>query len=304
VADLATTRTAVRGSVATYAATFTDEDTGDIVAPGATTITLTSASGSVVQAATPMAAESDDTLSFALTTTHTQNLDKLTATLTTANLGTYSATLDIVGRHLFSIAEARSYHDNALADTDKFTTSAIMEARDRITEEFEQIAGVSFVPRYEYVTQNSALLDSSRLLLYKSNGDPALRVTSIRSVDARTIGTSTWAAFTVDELAGLYVTDAGLLVRETGGHWLYGYDNTRIGFEHGYVTPPLPIKTAALKLARYLVVPSNANSRALTETTTFGTVQLATAGRYGDHYGIPDVDSVLDRYTDRVPVVR
>lgn len=302
--DVSATNRIVRGLATTYRATFRDESSGAVVDPGVTTVGIVNATGStIVAAGSPMDGTGATARTYELLSVDTALLDRFVVTLSSATYGNVETTLEIVGRQLFTIPEMRAYSDNALLDTLKYPDAAIIDVRDRITDEFEQICGVSFVPRYDLSTDAGPVRDSSHLLLVKSNGDPALRVTRIRSVETRAVTSTDWTAADTTDLDTTFATMYGDIVRESGT-WTSGVENVRVGFEHGYETPPLAIKTAAMVLARYLLVPSNLNSRALTDTGEFGSTILATAGRFGDHYGIPAVDSVLDRYTERVPVIR
>lgn len=303
--DVVTTSRVVRGLADTYRASFLDASSGDPVDPGDVTISMRTATGTdLVPAGTPMSGAGASPRDYPLTSSVTAQLDRLVVTIDSETYGSLDGLLEVVGRHLYTIPEMRAYNDNALADTVKFPDSIIEMTRDRVTDEFEQITGVSFIPRYDLVVTSGPVQDSNHLLLYKSSGDPALHIIRVRSADVRTSSSTTWVALTTDQLADVFVSDYSSLYREAYGPWVTGVENTRVGFEHGYEITPLAIKQAAMILTRYLLVPTNLNSRALQEVGEFGTVLLATAGRFGDHYGIPTVDSVLDRFTERVPVIR
>lgn len=279
--------------------------------PGATTIGIVDAAGGVVVAAgTPTSGTGTNPRTYALA--GQQAVDVLTVTWTTTDLGVFREEYEVLGRHLFTIAEARAHRpigaDSAgtLADADKYPQAAIEEARGAILDAWDaDILGYALVPRYERVVLDGceAWDRGQRLPLLRADMRPAQRVRGLRSIETRAAGSSDWVAMEPAELALVQVTDDGDLYLEAGGRWPYGLRNVRVAFEHGLDQPPGEAKRAALVLLGYVLVPTNLSSRALQQSTQFGTVNLATAGRYGDWYGIPAVDSVLDRLCRRVPGV-
>lgn len=304
--ELVTTARVAQGRAGSFLATFYDDESGAVVDPGITTLGIVDASGAtVVVSSTATTGTGSTGRTYDLTTTHTANLDWLTVTLTTANYGTFDAMLEVVGHHLFTIREARAYGDGILADQAKYSVDAVADARDRVSDRLENICGVSFIPRYELVEHDGGVYQDERsLFLRKRNGDPALKVSRIRHAAIRSFGTTTWTDLTGTELADLFPLWTGEGLRESTGVWLAGHKNTRVGYEHGFQQTPREVKRAAMMLARYELVPSNLNSRALQEQGEFGTVQLATAGKYGSLTGIPDVDEIIQEYMYKVPVLR
>jgi hypothetical protein len=251
-----------------------------------TTVTSGNASGTGAAART-----------YTLTVADTATLDTLSVTFdpATSGLATITETVEVVGHHLFSVAEARA-SDPALADTARFTTARIEAVRAQITEEFETICGVSFVPRYR--------LDVLSGTGFVNMALPRMKVTAIRSVEYRTSGAATWTAYTADDLADLYIEDYGWVLRETRGTFTTGRRNIRIGYEYGYEQVPYAIKQAALTLCRYKLVEQNATDRTLSMTTEFGTTQLSTPNPERNRwYGILSVDTTLALYPNRVPAV-
>lgn len=280
------------------------EENGAADDPGTTTIGITNEAGTeVVAAGTATSGATTAPRTYGLTKTHTANLDRLTVTWTPTNYGAQVTYVEVVGAHLFSISEARAFDGSAMTSTTTYPTADIEEARGRITDEFERITGVSFVPRYDRVVLSGT--GSAELAVHTSQSPrhPALYLSSIRNVETLDESDMTWDAFTAGELAEVQILPGGVIRRAGGGAFTAGRNNIRVTFEYGMQVVPLAIKRAALTLCRYLLVPSNLSSRALQENSQYGTIQLATAGRYGDHYGIPAVDSVLDRYAERVPVI-
>lgn len=287
----------LQGSSVTLSAQFTSD--GAVADPGVTTVGIVNVAGeTVVASGTATAGSGAAARTYALSAT--DDLDILTATWTTANLGTLTTTHEVVGRFLFSISEARAFDGAAMSNTTTYPTAAIEEARARITDQFEEICGVSFIPRY-------------RREVFNGNGAGALiihrhKVTDIRSVEYREFGGTAWTALTADEIADVFPEGWGYVFRESMGTFAYGRRNIRIGYEHGFNPAPFEVKDAALRAARYQLVKSNINSRAISITTEQGSEQLWTPGLSGRGKAInpdPIVDEVLQRYRDgyRTPVV-
>jgi hypothetical protein len=284
---------------ATVTAVF--KDTSDTtVDPGTVTVNVTRLDGTaVVTGAATTSGTGAAARTYLLTSTHTALLDTLTVTFASASLSqSVSETVEVVGAFLFTEAEARAFDGGAMTEA-KVTDAALEEARARITDEFESICGVSFVPRYR--------LDTFSGLGYVNLALHRMKVTDIRSVEYRTSGAATWTAYDADDLADIYIEDHGWILRESRGTFLTGRRNIRIGYEHGFTQPPHDIKWAALKAARDELIPSNINDRAISITTEQGSEQLWTpnySGRGAAVHKLLSVDTVLQRYVGyRVPVV-
>lgn len=275
---------------------------GDTLAdPGTVTVTLTKDDGTALLTDASTSGTGAAARTRALTATETISLDLLTAVWSGTVSGTavsITSKYEVVGDHLFSIAEARAFDRAQLASSGTYSDAAITAARQRITAWFESILGVSCFPRYRKVTLDGDGLDT--LLL------PDGRVTTIRSAAIRASGGTTWTALTADELADLFVDpDTGELIRETLGVWTSGRRNVRIAYEHGHEQVPETLKYAALKVLTNQIVPSNLSDRAIQEAGQFGTIQLATPNPNvkARWFGLPIVDSALAEFCERVPGV-
>lgn len=265
--------------------------------PGSTTVSAVNLAGTEVLASTATGG-TGTTRTVTLSGAVTADLDTLTLTWATANLGDLETTHEVIGRFLFSVSEARAFDNAAMTSTAKYSTDAIEAARARITDEFEAICGVSFVPRYARLVLNGSGLAVLTL--------PRQQVTDVRSIEVRTSGSATYTAYTIDELADVYVESWGELSRETLGTFTSGLRNVRVGFEHGYENLPLEIKRAALLALRYSLVESNISERAISISNDQGTTQLWTPGISGRGTAIhplPEVDRILRLYMQRVPVI-
>lgn len=306
----------LRGTGDTIAATFSLD--GAATDPGTVTVDFVTVDGTLDVTGASAAGTGTDERAVTLTPAQTAQLDILALTWHATIGGVamdFATAAEIVGGHLFTVAEARAFGRQELASAAKYPTSAIVAARARIADAFEAICGVGFAPRYRRATIDGACdtapwgysTDPFALALGGGGGLalPDVRATAVRSVETRAAGTATWTAFTEDELAGVILTPEGTLYRESGGAWPPGRQNIRVGYEAGYATPPEDIRRAALILLVDQLVAKDLTNRALSQTTELGTFRIATAGERGSWFGLPMVDSVLDLYArQRVPVLR
>jgi hypothetical protein len=264
---------------------------GEIANPGATTVTVTRADGTVV--ATGAATTEDATtyqLSYTLAAANNTQLDWLTAVWTDAGDSTTWTTYhEIVGGFYASVAEVRE-RDTNLRDTNAYPPATIRAILSEIETAFEQECGRAFVPRYKRVrvsgTANPSLL--------------------LPDVDIRTVRTGrdysdyqTYTAFTATELANLDWYTNGALTRIDGAYWYAGTGNYILEYEYGMDRPPADVKAAAIRWLRSVL---NANKTGIPDRATSfsvadgGSYSLLTPGRNGAVTGIPDVDLVIERY--------
>ena len=278
---------ALVNAAVTLTATFYDD--GVAVDPGVTTVAVSDLTGAVVVAAGTATTGTGTSRSYVLAA-HPQ-LDILTVTWTTANYGAFTSTLEIIGGFIYSLMEARAYDNNALGNANIHTAAALEETRARVTDEFQTICGVSFVPRVVRIVLNGACASYLDLAM--------ARVTRIRAIETRLLGASTWTAYTVDQLAGVLLDTNGFIQQETAGRWPDGRQNVRVTYEHGYDRVPGPIKDAALMVTRYLFAGDILSQRTITMSSEFGTTQLATVNpSRGWHYGLPRADGILEEYRE------
>lgn len=193
---------------------------------------------------------------------------------------------------LFTVDEARAFvyqGEAQLADAAAYPDELIEDAAARIGEDFARICDVAFEP----TTVTETLAGGGYPELALAHG----KVTSIATVE-RWDG-SAWSAFT-----GTYrLLDGGILL-DSGGCWPRGRANIRVTYTHGYAEVPGPIKRAALILAVNDLKSSNVSDRATQQVNQFGSYNLSVAGwREHSYYGLPIVDSVLARYSERGPMV-
>jgi hypothetical protein len=254
---------------------------GALADPGVTTIGIVAADGTVVVASgTATTGAGAAARSFALTTTHTAELEHLTVTWTTANFGTATTYVEVVGGYLFSLSDL----DAKLQTPADYTAAEKTAARTRAESALERACGVAFVPRYERETRDGSGL--YRLAVSWPN------VRSVRTVLVS--GTSV----TVADITG---RPGGTLYNPTG--WTSGYDNIVVEYEHGYDYPPPEVAEACAILAKHYLVQGPIDDRAISQTSEFGVVTLSTPGVRGVRFGLPEVDAVVSQYAVGLVVV-
>ncbi|MEV6638102.1 hypothetical protein AB0M54_46005 [Actinoplanes sp. NPDC051470] len=178
---------------------------------------------------------------------------------------------EVVGGHLFTVAEVRAYDADLSAD--RFPTSAVVRLRDYIAGEFESITGRSFVTRCRRIPVELdgscsplPLVDVQATTFEDSAGQ------TVYAVSVEPVG-----PFTLAEGEGSYTAE----------------------LTYGFRSVPDDVKRAALLRIRTLLfaersgIPDRATSFQPAEG---GTYTLATPGVRGSETGIPDVDAVLGRY--------
>lgn len=201
-----------------------------------------------------------------------------------------------VAWQLFGVAEARAFNRAELASTTTYTAAAITEAEREIRDAFEQVCGVSFVPKtcVDYYVDGTG----GRVLWL-----PFVRLKEVTAAVIYDSDMTVVETFDADDLADLALYDDGRIVRRTRGYWTAGERNVRLTFTHGYGACPLEIRRAALSVCLAKLVPSDVSDRATYVSDGNMTFGLATAGRFGAEYGLPMVDSTLSRYSSRTPAI-
>jgi hypothetical protein len=260
-------------------------EAGVAVDPGTVTVGITRADGTeLVAPATATSGSGTAARTYNLTTTHTALLDTLTVTWTSTLKGTITSTVEVVGGFLFSIAEFRSL-GSAYANTTNYPTATVADMRTTVEQALEDACSVAFVPRYSMETVNGVY-----------GGLLSLRWARVRSI--RTV--------TVDDVAGTpadYVALREGMVYASSTWWTAGYGNVTVGYEHGYDSPPMRIKRAALILAKRWITPGSADDRAINVTNDSGTYALFQAGVRGHLFDVPEVQAAVDQYNLSVSVV-
>jgi hypothetical protein len=247
---------------------------GTTIAPGTVTHVGAANSGTYTFTLAPQ------TECTSLTVTWQGNIGGISETITTY--------VEVVGAHLFGIAEARAYTDTAGATPLASAAEAdLLVARDEIAEEFEGICGWSFRPRFAREVYDS--WPAWGLLLRRPR---ALRLVSVT------------VAGTAQDVTALAIEPGGLLVRKQGYQplWVgnYGRQNVAIEYVHGWDRVPGLIRVAALRRAAMLLVPSVSSTVSSYTTPGGDTYSFDPAGRRvgtvgTQWFGVPSIDSILNR---------
>ena len=282
-----------------------DSDGDPTDADAAPTVTVTRADGTVlVAAATATKPAGVGIYRHRLTAAQTAQPDVLTSVWSfaiRAEAMTIGTVQEIVGAHLFTDPEARAHSVGAdttapLSDATKYPDAVLHDARDRITDRFAAICGVSFIPRFALEIQDGrAGVD---LLVDRT------RATALISIATRVLGATAWTAFTAAELADTQLETHGELIRETLGVFPTGRRNVRVQYVHGWERVPTPIRDAALDVLVHTETRRGSDPRILSATNELGTIRYAVpGGSIAPHYGLPDADAVLKDYSEKVPAV-
>lgn len=271
-------------------------DDGTATDPGTVTIGITDEAGTeIVSSGTSTTGSGSDAREYELSAQ--SDLNRLTVTWTSDTYGEFVDYIEVVGEFLFTIREARTFDGSALENTSHYPTADIQETRARITDEFEHVMGVSHIPRYN--RQDKLFGRDSDILFL-----PDIHVTDVRKVEYKGDGDTTWSEFDSDDLDDLAIEHGGVVRRRTHGDWESDTEY-RVTYEYGYDVPPLPIKRAALRLlVSYLgATRSSWDPRATSMSTEAGVISIATPGRAGSIFGLPEVDAIIQRYSETIPGV-
>lgn len=282
------------GTPATAKVTF--YQAGVIADPGVVTVSGTRLNGESFTPAASPAGTGASARTVTLSATELADLDTITLTWTSPMLGAVTTRVVVEGDQLFSIAEARAFDVGAtggkvLESATTYPDDLIAEARSRIAEAFEHICEVAFTPQARMAVLDGGL--PCTLIL------PDLRVLSVEAVHVR--DGSSWQPVDLDDLD----LDGGPgILHRVRGEWPAARRSIRVHYIHGYERVPEDIRRAALILCRTELVASNVSDRTTSMSNDAGTFRLATAGMTkGSWFGVPLVDSVLQRYVERVPRV-
>ena len=262
---------------------------GDATDVGTVTVGIVDADGTeVVAAGTAVTSDGGDgTYTYTLGVQTEVAVLTVTWTVDTSPTQALVDIVEIVGGWMFTEAELRAFQGADITAA-AYTDAQIDEVRDAITEEFEQICGVGFIPRF-------------RRQVLPGTGSNELDVTraKVQSVLACTISGTTVATsnFVPDELIPVVYRTNGVFSRPTASNPA----NVTISYRYGHPTVPPAIKRAALILAHSRLVadvkgqgvPANASSW----TDPSGTYQsFGPSAKSQRWYGMAAVDIALARH--------
>jgi hypothetical protein len=255
---------------------------------GVVTVTITRENGTVIATDASTADNSDGTYNYILTVADNPQMDLLTLDWKITSTGEVVTTYEeIIGKYLFSLEQARAFRDDKLAtgDTlgDRVSDEDILEARDEITEFFENTTGVSFIPRYRREIHDG----QGKSTIYLDRRE-------IRTVQKLTEDGIILTEGTNNDFV---VYPSGRLYRE-GAVWSDdGRRNVVVDYDHGFRTPPFPIRRAAMIILHSLVVGSDLHDRKIFQQDESGIFRLSFPDATNRRpTGIPYVDARLNEY--------
>lgn len=289
-----------KNAAATLSHLFYAADSETLTDPSAATYAVLDAAGASVQSGSgTLVGGGSGQVTAALTAQTVSKLLTVTWTATVAgNAVVETDTVEVVAGYYFTPAEGRNA-DSSLADTAKYTTAMLLEARTEVERECEWICDRAFLPRYARVVLDGT--GRSDLVLAHPDPDRSVsEVRTIRSVSMADEVDGTMVAFTAGQLADLAVADDGTLRRSSGDTFTEGFDNVVVEYEYGRTFPPEDLKRAALIRFRSRLnlqrsgIPDRASSFTASDG---GTYRLTLPGAYLT--GIPEVDAAYSRYSRR-----
>ena len=268
---------------------------------GTLTFSAADADGTVVASGTPTTPTgTTGVLSAVLTAAQLTSVNDLTITwgglvFDSEPAVSLTSHVEVVSAFLFTEPEARAFDGGTLKEVTAFPSAAILQARDAITEAFEDILGYRLGLQFVREIRDGDGTDTIYLRETK-------HVWSLRAASIRTTGSSTWTALTSGQLALTFVGGNGRVTREDGNVWTAGKDNIRLSYEAGATPIPRELKRAALLVAAQQLPAYNGSRRTTTMSNEDGTFILATPGIRGSYFGIPEADEVLHRLSRKLPV--
>lgn len=281
----------VQGAPVTVTFTSVDAD-GEPSAtdPGVVTVGVERADGSTVVAAGAATSGSGATRTYALTASHTANLDQLTVTWTASAVTIGTTVVDVVGNVYAPLADIRDT-EPTLGSTIETLSANLLRARAEVEALVERAVGhvLAFVPRFSvahvrhrgnvpYLTVPHYFVRQVRWVQYvDGSGTHDVSLDNGVHIDGRSI----------------YLTS---------GWWPCG--QLLVGYEHGMDAPPADLKRQAILQIRRQHNQSNngIDPRATSfQPVDGGTILLATPGIGPWTTGVPAIDEVLNSYRSRYP---
>jgi hypothetical protein len=276
----------LRSSPATVTMTFYNGST-PVNADGAVTVTVKKADGTTL-ATGSASGPTSNVYSYVIPAQANLNFLTITWSCTISSQAvTVTSYAEIVGGFLFSLSELRTT-DTRLSDMTKFPDAKLIEERLSVEAEFEDITGRSFTPKF--YREEYADIGDGYISLQRPEPSAVTKLT-VDGVDRLSWVTSNYIRFDPSEpfVLNLTVEASSLLFAS----------QVTIEYEYGMRQVPRKVRDAAIKRAKGNLLGQNSaiDERAVTVSTPeFGTMTLATPGRFGWETGIPDVDVVLERY--------
>jgi hypothetical protein len=277
----------LKNTAATLSVTFYSDET-PTEATGSVLVTITDETGAAI--VTAQAATNDPAVGLYTYTLPAQStVKKLTATWTGVVAGvsqTLTTRVEVVGARLFSYVDLRAFDASLTAA--RFPTAKVEQARVQVEDEFEELTGLGFIPRWGRTTT-------------VGGGGVALRRLDHYQVNAILRATVAGVPLSGGELAALRIDQdklrrIGPTLSRAAGVWTE-LAAVQVDYEYGITEPDQAVRDAAMLRARTRLTAdrSGVDSRATSFDTPEGsTYDLSRATI--DLTGVPEVDAVLARY--------
>lgn len=259
--------------------TLVDQDGAAADAAGTVTANLSRADGTVLEAGRATTnTPGSGTYTVTLTAAECALLDVISVTWIDGTTVRATSQHRIVGGFLF-----RPDQLSAMSGMSSFSPAALLTARDWVTDLIERETGVSWSPCYDIETWDAEHSTTFRVA----------RRRPVRAVRSLTIGDD---ATTVD-VAELDIESAAGIISD-----VTFWGQCTLGYEHGFDSPPVTLRDAALEAARdhLLRASSGLSDRTRSITNDLGvTQQFSYAGK--DHpTGIDSVDAAIRAHDHRL----
>ena len=278
-------------------------DPGEIptAATGNVAVTLTRLDGTVVASGNATGPDENQAYTFPYVGSATLDILIVTwsATVNGDALTLDQDRLEIVGGHMFGLAEARNFDPATVGDPNKYSTQLLADTRNEVEDEAERICMQAFVPRF-----SRDVLDGTGYSWLKLD-HPLTRV--LRSVQVTNVYGDPMVTFDAGQLArvapgddGVIRLDAGFFWPQTslwwGAVWPLGRRNVIVEYEHGWDRPPATISRAGkIRLKNMLLEPKSAQpDRAESASPTLGIPDR-------EKTGLPSVDAAYARVPNPRP---
>lgn len=286
----------LRSTPATIEARFYPSGSETLTSDGTVTVSVTRADGTVVAGVSAVTELPPGV--YKATLPVQANLDLLTATWT-GTTQTVTTQVEIVGGFYVSLAEIRA--EKNLADSTKFPTADLETARAWFEDIAEDYCNVAFVPRYGREALDGTAGWCLRLRYPNQNSRSFRDPLHLRRVLAATIDGTAVSAPVVANW-DLY-EDGRINAWDAGTTFGIGRRNIVVAYEYGYDAAPEQLRRAALTAIRYRLLTDESQQipdRATSLVNEFGNIVLSQPGEKRAT-GIPEVDAVLERLSERTP---
>lgn len=177
---------------------------------------------------------------------------------------------EVVGGHLFTVADLRAFHPS-LANAVKYPPAAVEEAREQVTEEFEDVLDRSPVPR----CRKQVLSGAGRPALLLDRPD----LITVRSVRVYS-DADTYTDFTEAELADLRFDPLGRVQRVSGAWFAHGSGNVEVVYEYGMQSVPVGMRRLAMQRAKFILMQERTGGVTEPRPSEDGAAQPGSLGSY------------------------